>query len=665
LAISTPDPRRRVKLPRTLPRGRRLQPYSRVDAPYFRSPGFFVRVGGLAAVVAVAICILALRAWSIQILHGPQYASLAKSQAVRTVDLRAPRGAIVDAKGHLLAGTTGRLVVAADAGALGTTGAHGIWHPSTAGIDELQRFSELVATPVKTLVARIRSAVLRAPFAPAVVLPHPAQGLTVYLQERAAEFPTFKVTAQPARSYPHGALGSEFLGLLGEVTLKELGSPLYAHAQAGEIVGQTGIEKLYDSTLNKGFRHAKLPVDSLGRIAGPLEVPRGTELPTLQLTIRSRLQRAAEKAIRDGMALAVQNGKHPTGGSAVVMNPYTGAIYALASVPSFNQVRAANDPAYLASLYRNGNGQNELLNRAISGVYPTGSTFKPIIAEAALSAGLITPSTPQLCSGSFSLGGYVFHNVEAGVYSQMTLETALAQSCDTWFYRLGNLVWQSNPAREGTLIQTWARKLGLGRPTGIDLSGESAGSVPTPKSFQKQFGFPWTEGQTINLAIGQGALQVSPLQLAVAYSTLINGGTVVRPHVGSAVIRNGVAKPLRFKPVRKVKLVDVDAIEQGLYLAAHDPYGTSASVFANFPIPVAGKTGTAETCHTCDDHSWYASWAPYDHPKVVVVVMIEHGGFGSQAAAPAAKEIYQAFFHVPPATTTTTTTTTTTATTTG
>jgi penicillin-binding protein 2 len=655
LAISTPDPRRRVKLPRQLPRRRRLQPYSRVDAPYFRSPGFFVRIGGLAAVVGVAICVLVLRAWSIQVLHGPQYASQAKQQAVRTVDLLAPRGAIVDSKGHLLAGTTGRLVVAADAAVLGTTGAHGVWHPSAAGLVELQRFSKLAGTRVAVLVARIRSAVLRAPFAPAVVLPHPDRSLTVYLEERTAEYPTFKVTAEPARSYPRGTLGSEFLGLLGEVSQKELGTPLYAHAQSGEIVGQTGVEKVYDSILNQGFRHAKLPVDSLGRIAGPLEVPRGQELPTLQLTIRSGLQRAAEKAIRDGMALAETNGNSPTGGSAVAMNPYTGAIYAIASVPGFNQVRAANDPKYLASLFKPTN--TATLDRAISGVYPTGSTFKPIIAEAALSAGIITPTTPQLCSGSFALGGTVFHNVEAGVYSQMTLETALAQSCDTWFYRLGNLIWQNDPAREGTLIQEWARKLGLGRPTGVDLSGEAAGSVPTPSSFLKQFHYPWTEGQTINLAIGQGALQVSPLQLAVAYSALVNGGTVVRPHVARAVIRGGVAKPLVFKPVRKVKLVDVDTIRQGLYLAAHDPFGTSSAVFANFPVPVAGKTGTAEA-PPGDDHSWYASWAPYDHPKLVVVVMIEHGGFGSQAAAPAAKEIYQAFFHVNPAAATPTTTTT-------
>ena len=643
MAISTPDPRRRVKLPRNLPSGRRLQPYSRADAPYFRSPGFFVRIGGLAVVVAVALALLLLRAWSIQVLHGPQYASLAHSQAVRTVDLRGPRGAIVDRHGKLLAGMSAQIVVAGDTAAFGAADAHGVWRPSPTGLAALRRFAKVSGTPVETLVERIRRSVIRSPFAPAVVLPYPRNGLTVFLQERTAEFPGFKVLYQPKRTYPQGALGSEFLGLLGEVSQKELDTPRYAHAKAGEIVGQTGIEKMYDSMLNPGFIAAKLRVDSMGRIAGPLEIPRRHAPPTLRLTIDSRLQKAAEKAVRDGMAFARANGNHPTGGSAVVIDPYTGAILALASVPTFNQVRAGNDPGYLTSLYRS--TRSPTLNRAISGVYPTGSTFKPIIAEAALSAGLITPETPQLCSGSFNLGSFVFHNVEAGVYSTMSLRTALAESCDTWFYRLGDRIWQADPAREGTLIQQWARRFGLGSPTGVDLSGEEAGLVPTPRWFLKHDGYPWTEGQTINLSIGQGALQVSPLQLAVAYSALVNGGTVVRPHVASAVIRGNSARKLTFPPVRKLKLVDADAIREGLYMAAHDPGGTSSFVFGSFPIPVAGKTGTAEA-PPGDDHSWYASWAPYAHPKIVVVAMIEHGGFGAQAAAPAVKEIYQAFFHV-------------------
>jgi penicillin-binding protein 2 len=261
-----------------------------------------------------------------------------------------------------------------------------------------------------------------------------------------------------------------------------------------------------------------------------------------------------------------------------------------------------------------------------------------------MSAGIISPSSSLLCSGSFDLGGTVFHNVESGVFESMSLPTALSQSCDTWFYRLGDLIWGHDPSARGTLIQQWARKFGLGAETGIDLTGETPGVVPSPTWFQHYEGFPWTEGQTINLSIGQGTLQVSPLQLAVAYSTLANGGTVVRPHVASAVIRGASVKPLHFKPIRKVKLVNLWAIRQGLYDAAH--VGTSGAIFGNFSIPVAGKTGTAESGPGRDDHSWYASWAPAGNPKVVVVVMIEHGGFGAEAAAPAAKEIYQAFFHV-------------------
>jgi penicillin-binding protein 2 len=537
---------------------------------------------------------------------------------------------------------TGNIVVAADVAALGTIDRTG-WHATSAGFVSLRRLSKLSGEPVSTFTTRIKRSVIRSPFAPAVVLPRPNDGLAWYIYERPTTYPGLKVTYIPSRSYPQGASGSEFLGLLGEISPPMLGMKRYSKAKKGEIVGTSGVEAVYDDLLNGGFTRAHLRVDSMGRVVGPLELGRnGPAPPTLQLTIDERLERATERALLDGMNDARLAGNHPTGGSAVVMNPRTGGIYAIASIPTFNQVQAAKDPNYILDLYKN--PADPTLNRAISGAYPTGSTFKPIVAEAAMSAGVITPSTPLLCSGSFDLGGTVFHNVEAGVFESMSLPTALSQSCDTWFYRLGDLIWGHDPSAQGTLIQQWARKFGLGAATGIDLTGETAGVVPSPKWFQHYEGFPWTEGQTINLSIGQGTLQVSPLQLAVAYSALANGGTVVRPHVANALIRGASVKPLHFKPIRKLKLVNLWAIKQGLYDAAH--IGTSAAVFGNFSIPVAGKTGTAESGGGRDDHSWYASWAPAGNPKVVVVVMIEHGGFGAQAAAPTAKEIYQAFFNV-------------------
>jgi len=637
-----------LKLPRNLPGRRQLQPYSRADAPYFRSPGFYVRIGGLAIVVAAGVSLLLLRAWSIQVLHGRQYAKAAHTQAFRTVDLLGARGAIIDSKGRLIAGTTGHVVIEADAASLGSRDEHGRWHPSPAGVRALQRLGKTTGRRWGILAARIRSSVLHSPFAPAVVIAHPDAAFTSYMQERSGQFPGFKVGVADDRSYPQGAYGSEFLGLLGQINPEELKSGAYKRAKAGEVVGQSGVEAAYDSLLNAGFVQAKIPVDSLGRIAGPLRVPRQKQPPTLQLSIDTRLQKAAERALQYGIGQSRLLGHNPPGASAIAIDPWTGAIKALVSYPTFDQKRAADNPHYYSRVL-NEKYTTPGLNRAITGVYPTGSTFKPIISEAALSGGIITPYTPQACTGSFTLGNHTFYNVERGANETMTLRTALEQSCDTWFYRLGALVWQHDPARKATLIQQWARKLGLGTRPPIDVTGAAAGYLPMPgRYFEKLAGTPYTEGQAVNLAIGQGALEVSPLQLAVAYSALINGGKVVRPHVGEAVIRNGVRHKLPFPPVRRVKLSPYTwAIREGVYDAANNPSGTSFPVFGGFPIKVAGKTGTAETCGvSCPDHSWYASWAPAGSPKLVVVAMVEKGGFGAQAAAPVVKKIYEAYFHL-------------------
>jgi penicillin-binding protein 2 len=245
----------------------------------------------------------------------------------------------------------------------------------------------------------------------------------------------------------------------------------------------------------------------------------------------------------------------------------------------------------------------------------------------------------------------VFHNVEPAINADLDLNQALTISCDTWFYRLGTMFYARQWSTGALDMQRWAHLLGLGRRTGIDLPGEYAGVVPTPAWLRRTFRDPaqriWYEGYSVNLAIGQGYLAVTPLQLATAYAALANGGNVVRPHVARAVLSaNGsVVRRLRFRPVRRVDLTDVDVIRSALYDAAHAANGTSSAVFGNFAVPVAGKTGTAQT-PTGSDHSWYASWAPAGRPQVVVVVLIEHGGFGAEAAAPAAREIYSAFFHV-------------------
>ncbi|HEY2327698.1 MAG TPA: penicillin-binding transpeptidase domain-containing protein [Gaiellaceae bacterium] len=626
-----------------------VEPVSAVEEGYFDSFAFYRRVGLAAAVAITAFALLVLRAWSLQLLHSVDYLRQSQAEQTRIVNLPAARGLIVDDKMRPLASAGAQLAVVADATELGPAPFDKTWQPSKHGRKTLVALSAVTYTPVSTYVARIRASLVQSPFGPAVIVSHAPKQLTFYLDERVTAFPGVHVEELPTRDYPQGGLGGEFLGLLGQVSAAELTTPEYKHAKAGEEVGQSGVEATYDKSLNGGFAHAKVRVNAVGEIASPLRPIRTTTAPAgLQLTIDAPIQRAAEQAVKDGIAFAHTAGyTDASAGAAVVMDVHTGAIKALASYPTVNQTLAANDPAYLDRLISGKQPGLPLLNRATQGLYPAGSTFKPIVAEAALTDGVITPNTYLACTGALTVGNIVFHNVEPSINESMNLSQAIAMSCDTWFYQLGERLYFLQ--EKGLLgIQQWAGWLGLGKPTGIDIPGEAGGVVPTPKWLAKTFAGTaesyWYEGTSVNLSIGQGYLEVTPLQMAVAYAALANGGTVVRPHVAQAVI-GAHRKMLKFPPVRKLKLTDVWAIRQGLYDAAHSSTGTSTAIFGNFPVAVSGKTGTAQDPHGSDD-SWYASYAPSGNPRYVVVVLIEHGGFGATAAAPAAKEIWSKIFGV-------------------
>src|SRR6266511_2031233 len=558
-----------------------FEPVSVVEGEFFHQRGFYVRVSVLGLVVATLFAILLSRLWSLEVIQGPRFAHAVQVQSFRTVYLPLARGPVRDRSRRLLVGTTGRVVITADAVTLGTVDGHGRWRPSAFGLLRLKKLGRLAHVPTWKLIAAMRGSIRRTPFTPPVIIPRPSEELASYLEERGSSWRGVGTAVLPQRWYPRGGFGSEFLGLLGEVSASQLHTRRYRTARPGQIVGQSGVEATYERILDRGLRTAHVPVDARGKIVGPLRyLPVRRGVRALQLTIDARIQRAAERAIRDGIAFAHRAG-HPDAdaGAAVVMNPWNGSIYALASLPNFDQSRAARDPRYAMALLHA--PATPLLNRATQGLYPTGSTFKPLVAEAALATGLITPGSIIPCTGSLTVGNIVFHNVEPAINASLNLDQALAISC---------------------------------------------------------------EGYSVNLSIGQGYLAVTPLQLAVAYSALANGGTVVRPHVAHAIwMPDGKRLPLRFRARRRLHLVDVDAIRQGLYDAAHAPGGTSASIFSSFRVPVSGKTGTAQTPFG-SDHSWYASWAPARSPRVVVVVLIEHGGFGVEAAAPAAREIYSSFF---------------------
>jgi penicillin-binding protein 2 len=331
-------------------------------------------------------------------------------------------------------------------------------------------------------------------------------------------------------------------------------------------------------------------------------------------------------------------------GGFVTMDVRTGEILGLGSFPSFEPFTPPLTQKEVDETYRN--PLAPLANRAISGLYPTGSTFKLVTALAALDSGAITTTEAIYDSGSLTVGGQTFQNAGGEAYGSVSLVPALQVSSDVYFYTLGLRMWDSGD------LQRWGHMLGIGRPPGIDLPGAAEGLLPSQRWRNQLFeeggtDRPWSAGDNIQLATGQGDLQTNPLQMAIAYATLGNGGTVVTPHVGKEVTdaAGRVLKEFAPPPRRHIR-IDPEyrsVILEGLHEAAQAPGGTSYGVFGGFPVQVAGKTGTAQRVGHADQ-SWYMVLAPYPKPKIVTAVTIEEGGFGAESAAPAALQILEAYF---------------------
>jgi penicillin-binding protein 2 len=365
----------------------------------------------------------------------------------------------------------------------------------------------------------------------------------------------------------------------------------------------------------------------------------------LRLTLDSGLQEVGESALREkGLP-----------GAFVAMDVHSGAVLAMGSYPTYDPsfyTRPHTKAEYDAFGNRPG---DPLVDRADQGGYPTGSAFKPITATAALEDGLITPSTIFNDTGSLDIGGLVVHNAGGAANGPIDMSTALQVSSDVYFFNLGL---HASANGNGGQIQDWAFKFGLGRNPDIDIPNASAGLIPTPawrnrvyRSHKNPYiDRPWNQGDNVNLAVGQGDVMVTPLQLARAYAALANGGTLVRPHLGGRIVDVNDKTVERIKPPAKRHLRISDetrnVILGGLERAAMEPGGTSYPVMGGFPFPVAGKTGTAERGAGQEDQSWYSVIAPYNNPRIVVSVTVEHGGFGVESAAPIARSILERYFHL-------------------
>ncbi len=605
-------------------------------------PSVALRVAAIGALAVVVFAIILFRLWFLQILTGSQRVAEANDNRLRTVKLVPPRGTILDRNGRILVDNR-------PGNAIGI-------RPMDVPAGELSPLIRRLARVLHVTQAEIRRQLREHaanPYDLVVIKEDVSRRVFSYILERQPSFPGVEVQKNYLRDYPGGDLAAQLLGYTGEISAKQLKEPRFSGYVAGDVIGQSGVEYTYDRWLRGLDGALKVEVDAFGRPKA--QVP-GGRLPqpgdSLVLTIDQRVQKAAENAIRYGIQLAHANNHWAANaGAAIVMNPRNGELLAMASSPTY-------DPAIFADglttkewrQLAKPSADNPLMDRADQGAYPVGSTFKLIDAVAGLEEGVISPYTTFTCPGYFKAYGSTWHCwIYPGAHGSVSLDLALEESCDVYFYNVGLLFY----GRKGTELEDWAKRLGLGHLTGIDIPGEVPGLVPTPewrrKTFTSAIDKLWKPGNSINLAIGQGDLKATPLQMAVAYAAVANGGSVVQPHLGLKVLspEGRLVERLPGAPPRKldISLATLDAVRRGIRLAASGPVGTSTSVFTGFPVPVAGKTGTAEMLGK-GDYSWYVSWAPADNPKYLVAVMIEQGGHGGTSAAPAARMIYDTLFNV-------------------
>jgi penicillin-binding protein 2 len=647
------------------PRSKRFLPQSKsVVEPWRPSSTLLRRVSVLGVVMLVVFAVLVLRLWALQVLSGTKYVSQAASNSFRTVRVQAPRGEIVDRNGTPLVTNAPATAIELWPGDLPAV--------YTRRYAELRALAHVANVPLYEISAGIKQR--RAAndlVTPVTVREAASEPMVDYLYEHASQFPGVTTWRSYIRHYPYHTLAAQALGYVGEVSETELRTLAKQGYRAGDEIGQSGVEAAYDSYLRGVAGAARMHIDALGRPRSGLETTTvAKQGNTVRLTLDVKLQQAAEKALQYGIRLAQANKQWAArGGAIVALDPSDGSILALASAPTYDpSVYAGHvtmrNLAAAGLTARTAMAKNyPSLDRAVSGLYPPGSTFKPVTALAAMEEHMLSPYAYLPCTGTYSApedrSHRTFHNWDPNVDQAMDLPTALAYSCDTYFYRLGNQFYEL-PADRGQPLQRWAALFGFGQPTGVDIGPEASGLVPTIAWRRQHFATAvdklWKPGDSIQLAIGQGDLLVTPLQMARFYALIANGGELVTPHLLMDVESpNGAAVPVPAQPAPKQVGIDpaaLQVVQKGLWEATHLSFGTSYAVFSKFPVAVAGKTGTAEKVVTLpgysglQNQSWWCGYGPYAAPKLVVCAVIENGGHGGDAAAPAAAQVFASYFNV-------------------
>lgn len=573
------------------------------------------------AVVIVFLVLIARLVW-LQLFQGDYYNSLAEGNRLRAIPLAAMRGIMYDRNGQILVGSRPSFMVTY----VPTQG-----KMTDEEADKLSRLLNMPADKILEKAGKVKNS-----YVPTVLAQDLTPDVVTKVEERRNELPGISVDVQPIRYYPYDMMAAQIFGYVGQIDEDDM-ERLKGEDGVSNVtqIGRAGLESYYDDVLRGKDGSRQVEVDASGSPVMEVERKNPVQGHNIHLTLDLNLQTALEKA----MDAQIAQGIGVSGIAAVAVDPNTGAVLAMASRPAYNPNWFTRGITESEWKQINGNPNHPMENRVIAGEYPPGSTFKLITGAAALELKKITPDEMIFDSGRHWLVD--MRNAGGEALGWINFTEALAKSDNVYFYELGRRVGIDKLAE-------YAKMFGMGQKTGIAMRGEAAGLVASEEYKEKNYHQDWYLGDTFNSAIGQGFQLVTPLQAAMIVSEVANGGIQYKPFIVSR-IDNLDGTPYKiFAPEQtgtlEVSKTTLDLIREGMRNVAEES-GTAGSLFAGFPVQVAGKTGTAEN-FSGRDHGWFVAFAPYDHPRIVIAVLTEQGGFGASSSGPIVRAMLEEFFHI-------------------
>ncbi|MBQ1613043.1 MAG: penicillin-binding protein 2 [Selenomonas sp.] len=576
-----------------------------------------VRLDVLGYLAVLVIAVLIGRAGYLQIYDGENYARLAEGNRIRIIPTMAPRGTFFDRNGELLVQNRPGFAVSL--------------MPVMTKIDPvvIQRLSTLLKVPVEDIDKKIAA---HTGFDPIRIKADVTPDIVTIIEEQKDNYPGVVIEVQPIRDYMNKEEAAHTYGYVSEINDMELEKKKDEGYKSGDIIGKFGLEKVYDKELRGENGGQQVEVDVTGKPVQILGIKQPIPGADLYLTIDKNLQTAAEKAVDEQLKLI-----HANAAAVVCLNPQTGEVLAMVSRPAFDPNLFAHGISSKDWDKLNNNPYHPMDNKTITGEYPPGSTFKIITGTAALTENVVSPSELIMDSGHHWI--IPKGNAEGEALGLINFQQAMAHSDNVYFYEMGNRLGIDR-------LEKYARMFGLGKITGIDLPYESDGLVANRRYKEKNFeDGDWYLSETFDAAIGQGFNLVTPLQAAMVMGEIAANGKRFKPHLVNRIVGPDGSTVKEFKP-ELLSTLDVPADVISLVQAGlHDvtKVGTAASIFRGFPIEIAGKTGTAENPHG-RDHGWFVAYGPFANPDIVVAVVVEQGGFGSQSAVPIGRKVLEAWF---------------------